>query len=146
MSDGSPSYDDVLIPTDGSPRSEHAVDHGLELADRADATVHSVYVVDERRYGETPALSSYEIAFEQFERKGEELTEDVARRARELGLGTTTEVTRGLPHEEITEHAEDEDVDIIVMGRTGAGGAERPLVGSVPGRVLRTTDIPTLPV
>lgn len=37
MSEESPSYDEVLMPTDGSRRGERAVDHGVKLADLADA-------------------------------------------------------------------------------------------------------------
>lgn len=141
-----PTFEDVLIPTDGSDRADRAVDYGLKLAEQADADVHAMYVVDERRYGETPALSSYELAFEQFEEEGQELTEDVAERARDRGLDATTEVTRGLPHEAIVQYADTEDVDLIVMGRAGAGGAEAPHMGSVTDRVLRTTDTPVFPV
>lgn len=140
-----PDYDDVLLPTDGSNRSERAVEHGLDLADSADATVHAMYVVDEQRYGETPALSSAELAFEQYENEGERLTGDVAEQARERGLDSETSVTRGLPHEEIVAYADSHDVDVIVMGRAGAGGAA-PHVGSVTDRVLRTTDRPVFPV
>jgi nucleotide-binding universal stress UspA family protein len=146
MPDESPSYEDVLIPTDGSPRAERALDHGLELAKQADATVHGLHVVDERRYGETPALSSYELGFEEFEEEGEEMADDVARRARGADLDATTAVTRGRPHEEIVEYADEHDVDLIVMGRTGAGGAETHHMGSVTDRVLRTTDVPVFPV
>lgn len=146
MTDVSTTYDDVLIPTDGSPRAERAVEHGVELADQNDATVHGLHVVDERRYGETPALSTYELTFEQAEDAGEELTETVAERAQDDALETTTTVTRGTPHEEIVEYAEANDIDLIVMGRTGASGVEMPHMGSVTDRVLRTTDVPVFPV
>ena len=146
MSDDTPNYDDVLIPTDGSDRAEDAAEHGIEMAKNADATVHALHVVDERRYGETPALSSYELVFEELEEKGEHMTEDVAEAARSAGLDATTEITRGSPSEEIVSYADDHDVDLIVMGRAGAGGAEAPHIGSVADRVLRKTGIPVLPV
>jgi len=146
MSNRRPNYDDVLIPTDGSDRAERAVEHGLELANQAGATVHALNVVSERRFGETPALSSYELVFDQLAEKGEYLTEDVAEAARQDGLDATTTVTRGYPSEEIASYADEHDVDIIVMGRTGAGDTETPHIGSVADRVLRRTDRPVLPV
>lgn len=146
MPDDSPTYDSVLIPTDGSQRAERAIEHGLELADQADATVHAINVVDERRFGETPAMSSYELAFEEQEEEGERLTEEVAERADDVGLDTETEVTRGLPSEEIVDYADSADIDVIVMGRAGAGEAEAPHIGSVTDRVLRTTERPVFPV
>ena len=39
-------YEHILIPTDGSDTTEHAVDEALEVADRFDATVSTLYVVD----------------------------------------------------------------------------------------------------
>lgn len=146
MTDESPTYDDILIPTDGSNRAERAISHGIELADQTDATVHAIHVVDERRYGETPALSSYELTFEELEEEGERLAEQVAERADDAGLDAETAVTRGLPSEEIVDYASDEDVDVVVMGRAGAGGAEAPHMGSVTDRVLRTTERPVFPV
>jgi nucleotide-binding universal stress UspA family protein len=146
MSEESPSYDDILLPTDGSRRAERAVDHGFKLADLADATVHGLYVVDERRSGETPALSSYEIAVKQYEGRGEDLTEGLRKRAHNAHPDATTEVTHGIPYEEIIGYAEKRDIDVIVMGRSGAGGAEAPHMGSVTDRVLRTTDIPVFTV
>lgn len=146
MTADSPTYENVLIPTDGSNRAEYAADHAIELADQIDATVHVVHVVNQRQYGETPALSSYELAFEQLEEQGEEYTQELAEQAHERDLDVETAVTRGLPHEEIVEYAESHGIDLIVMGRAGAGGVEMPHIGSVTDRVIRTTKTPVLPV
>lgn len=140
------TYDDVLIPTDGSDRSQRAVEHGLELAEAHDATVHSMYVVDEAEFGETPALSSYELTLEQVEDEHRDLPRSVAEAAEDRGLDANWSVTRGRPHEEIVDYANREDVDVIVMGRTGIGEAAMPHIGSVTSRVLRTTDLPVFPV
>ena len=141
MSDRHPMYGDVLIPTDGSQRADRAVEHGLELAEDAGATVHAMNVVSERRFGETPALSSYELVFEKLAETGETLTEDVAEAARDRDLDATTTVVRGYPSEEIASYADEHDVDLIVMGRTGAGDAESPHIGSVADRVLRKANV-----
>jgi nucleotide-binding universal stress UspA family protein len=37
-------------------------------------------------------------------------------------------------------------VGLIVMGIHGLGGADRPHIGSTTDRVLRTADVPVLPV
>ncbi len=138
--------DDILIPTDGSPQADRAVDYGIELAERTDETVHGLYVVDERRYGETPALSSYELFFEKFEEEGAKVLDEFESEAAEHDLDATTSVTRGIPHEEIIGYASEADVDCIVMGRTGGGSAELPHLGSVTDRVLRSADVPVVTV
>lgn len=41
-------YDDILIPTDGSRGMKRVAKHALKLAESCEATVHVLYVVDER--------------------------------------------------------------------------------------------------
>jgi nucleotide-binding universal stress UspA family protein len=138
-------YRTVLIPTDGSIGAERGVTAGLDLARQYDATVHALFVVDERIYGETPGLSDMELRFEQLEERGEELLRDVESRADEMGLDVQMSVRRGMPHEVITAYADDNDVDLIVMGRHGASNHPTPHIGSCTDRVLRTAPVPVLP-
>ena len=138
-------FHSVLIPTDGSIGAARGVKAGLGLAEQFDATVHALYVVDERRYGETPALSELELQFEQVEEAGESILSDVERQAAALGLDVHTAVRRGYPHEVILSHADEHDVDLIVMGRHGASAHPTPHIGSCTDRVLRLASVPVLP-
>jgi nucleotide-binding universal stress UspA family protein len=138
-------YDTVLVPTDGSIGAERGVNAGLDIARAYDATVHALFVVDERIYGETPGLSDLELRFEQLEEGGEELLRDVETQGTELGLDVRTAVRRGLPYDVITAYAEEHDVDLIVMGRHGASKHPVPHIGSCTDRVLRTASVPVLP-
>lgn len=138
-------YQTVLITTDGSIGAERGVTAGLDLAKRYDATVHALHVIDERIYGETPALSDTELRFEQLEIEGERYLDDIAARGEQAGLDVQTTVVRGMPHEVITDYAEENDVDLIVMGRHGASAHPAPHIGSCTDRVLRTASVPVLP-
>lgn len=137
-------YDRILIPTDGSNAAEKGVEHGIELASRYDATVDTLYVIDERLYN-TPALSSTEAIFEKLEADGETAMNLVTERAAEAGVEVATHVVRGHPHEEIVEFAGEHD-DLIVMGKRGRGGVSPPHIGSVTDRVFRTASVPVFPV
>ncbi|MFC4247020.1 universal stress protein [Natribaculum luteum] len=139
-------YDVVLVPTDWSPPAERGVDHGLELAANNAADVHFVYVLDRTRYGDTPAISSYELALEEAEDQAIERLEELADRARDRGLTADVHCRRGTPHEEIVGLAETIDADLVVMGKHGEGQAETPHIGSVADRVLRTTERPVFTV
>ena len=138
-------YQSVLIPTDGSAGANRGIETGLDLARQYDAVVHALYVVDERIYGETPALSDVELRFEQLETEGEGYLNDIATRGAAAGLDVTTSVARGMPHEIITAYADENDVDVIVMGRHGASAHPAPHIGSCTDRVLRTAAVPVLP-
>jgi len=46
----------------------------------------------------------------------------------------------------IADYAEDNDIDLIVIGSHGRSGVRRALLGSVTERVLRSTTVPVLVV
>ena len=139
-------YDKVLVPTDGSDHADRGVDYGMTLAAENDAQLHVLFVVDESVYGTTPALSSYEAFLEELEEQAEDLTEDAVEEATERGIDVTVSVRRGVPHDAICTYADAEGIDVIVMGKRGAGGVERPHLGSVTNRVLRQAPVPVVPV
>ena len=142
-------YSNILVPTDGSDHAERGVEHGIDLAAEHDATLHVLFVVDEKVYGSTPALSSYEVALEQLAEDAEDLIGDIVEEAVEHDLETTAVVRRGVPHEEILAYTAANEVDAIVMGKRGAAGEPEEgahHLGSVTDRVLRGSDVPVTPV
>jgi nucleotide-binding universal stress UspA family protein len=42
-------HDTILLPTDGSDNAELAAERAIDLADRFDATLHVLYVVEKTR-------------------------------------------------------------------------------------------------
>ena len=139
-------YDSILVPTDGSDHAARGVDYGLDLAAETDAELHVLFVVDESVYGTTPALSSYEAFLEDLEEQAEDVAEDAVEGATERGIDATVSVRRGTPHNTICHYAEQEDIDVIVMGKRGAAGVKAPHIGSVTNRVLRQSPVPVIPV
>ncbi|MDS0280981.1 universal stress protein [Haloarcula onubensis] len=139
-------YDNVLVPTDGSDHADRGVEYGMDLAAASDATLHLLFVVDESVYGTTPAFSSYEAFLDDLGDQAEEMTEDIVEEATERGIDATVSVRRGVPHDTICRYAEQEDIDVIVMGKRGAAGVEPPHLGSVTNRVLREAPVPVVPV
>ncbi|MFC6732708.1 MULTISPECIES: universal stress protein [unclassified Haladaptatus] len=136
-------YKTILVPTDGSEPAARAVEQGLELAAQNDSTLHTMFVVDTRRYGD-PALSSIELIMTQMEDIGTELIADVERQATDSGLSVVTRVCHGVPHEEIVDYAAEIDADLIVLGSHGRTGSNRIPIGSVAERVVRSADRPVL--
>lgn len=135
-------YETILIPTDGSNPAERGIEHGLGIAEDNGAAVQFIRVIDEARYGKTPALSNYELALEEVETEAIAELQELVTRAEERGLTAETHCRRGSPHEAIVSYAEEIDADLIVMGKHGEGEAETPHIGSVADRVLRTADCP----
>jgi nucleotide-binding universal stress UspA family protein len=139
-------YDRVLIPTDGSDCAAAAVNHGIAIAKKYDATVHAVNVVNVRTVTASDEIPPHTELLERLEERGEDATEAVAERAREAGLDASTAVLDGVPARGLREYAEENDVDLITMGTHGRRGLDRYLIGSTTTKVVRTAEMPVLSV
>lgn len=137
-------YDEILVPTDGSPAADEAIDHAIDLASKYDARVHALYVVDGAAYSTLEAGS--EIVIEALESEGEEAVQRVADAAADAGVDGVTTVTTGTAYRTISEYVGDNDIDLVVMGTHGRQGLDRYLLGSVTERVVRTSEVPVMTV
>ena len=135
-------YEDVLIPTDGSPAATEAVEHGLRLAASLDATVHGVSVVDDSAFGpDDHVLSAGREAV------AENALDDLVAAATEHGISTVERhVERGAPVEAIVDRIRASGAHAVVMGTTGRRGTERVLLGSVAERTVRSAPVPVVTV
>jgi nucleotide-binding universal stress UspA family protein len=137
------SYDRILIPTDGSEASEVTVEHGIELAEKFDAEVHVIHIVDVR-VQDTHDI--YDHLVGNLKEAGRNATESIQEEFEEKNLKASTEVIEGIPHKEIINFSEENDIDLILMGTEGKTGLDRILLGSTTEKVLRTSDIPVMTV
>ncbi|MDY7082954.1 MAG: universal stress protein [Halobacteria archaeon] len=137
-------YDNILVPTDGSEGADRAVDYALELAELSDSKIHILFVIDEMIY-EHPWVGE-NLDFEAMEEAAKDDMRDMIHRATEKDLESVAKVKVGYPPDEIIEYAEEKDIDIIVMGYHGEGGAEEHLIGGTTKKVLSNSKIPVLPV
>jgi nucleotide-binding universal stress UspA family protein len=135
-------YDDVLVPTDGSEQAANAVEEGIRLAEQLGATVHALHVVDEFEAKIVPITGEQEQKRAEYLEYGERITGEVADLAEEAGLDCVTAVETGIAHKEIQRYAEENDVDLVVIGSRGLGGVEEMLLGSTADKVVRLVDRP----
>jgi len=137
-------YEDILVPTDGSPAADSAIEHAVNVAERYDATIHALYVVDDSAYATLDAAS--ETVVEALESEGEEAVGRIATAARNAGIDAVTTVTTGVAYRTILDHVANDGIDLVAMGTHGRRGLDRYLLGSVTERVVRTSDVPVLAV
>ncbi|WP_424015605.1 universal stress protein [Halorubrum xinjiangense] len=135
-------YEDILVPTDGSPAATAALDRALPIAERAGATVHVLSVVDTGGIGiadhvEVDALSEFadDAVAEGVERVEAAGLEAVG------AVEVASSAARG-----IRAYVDDPGVDLVAMGTHGRTGVGRYLLGSVAERTLRTVPVPVLTV
>jgi nucleotide-binding universal stress UspA family protein len=137
-------YSEILVPTDGSPASDAAIEHAIDLAEQYGARLHALYVVDGAAYSSLEAGA--EVVVEALESEGEEATRRVADAAADAGVECVSSVTSGTAYRSIQDYVGDHGIDVVVMGTHGRKGIDRYLLGSVTERVVRTSDVPVLTV
>ncbi|MFC6942475.1 universal stress protein [Salinirubellus sp. GCM10025818] len=135
-------YDRIVIAVDGSDEAKRAARRGLQLAQGFDATVDVLSVIEQK------ALRLTETSDEKtrLRARGEEALTEIEELASELGHSVTTRLTEGKPAVQISEYADEQDVDLIVVGRQGLTGLGRRLLGGVTEHLLHRSDVPVLVV
>ncbi|MFB6223346.1 MAG: universal stress protein [Haloarcula sp.] len=139
-------YDSILLPTDGSDGIDAATRHAGTIADRFDATVHVLSVVDTRNRFESPSSGLSADAWVEAER--ERAMEAIEATVTELpdDIAVETAQREGVPTTEIINYVEQEPVDVVVMGTHGRTGLDHYLIGSVAETVVRKSPVPVLTV
>jgi len=134
--------DTLVIATDGSESVRRAVGVALDLADRFDAAVHALYVVDDGEVESSPSEVRADLA-DALREQGEAATDRVRERAE---ADVETAVREGRPASAISGYAREVDADVVAVGTRGRHGENRFLVGSVAERVVRACPVPVLTV
>lgn len=143
------TYEKILVTTDGSEGAKAAAEHAIDIADKYDADLHILYVVD---IGVDTSLSSVSDLMSQLESSGKledvgkKATESIKENAEASGVNSEVSVKRGIPHKEINSYIKEKEIDMIVMGTHGRTGLDRILLGSVAEKVVRSADVPVLTV
>jgi nucleotide-binding universal stress UspA family protein len=139
-------YDTILVPFDGSDESRKGAEHAIDLAASVGATIHALYVVDLPGAPRTVYIRDDEEEMrERYHDYGEEVTTEVAEMAADSGVDCVTAIKTGSVHEEVVDYAEDEGIDLIVMG-TGYRGKVGAILGGTAEKVVRTSTTPVTTV
>jgi nucleotide-binding universal stress UspA family protein len=129
-------YETLLVPTDGSDTVDRTLPHALRMATDHDATVHALYVVDQRVVKASSGDLVEDVRAD-LERQGEAAVEAIAERAGEADVDAETAVRYGTPDKEIVAYAAEADADVIVIGPHGKTPRRKVEgLGSVSDRVV----------
>jgi nucleotide-binding universal stress UspA family protein len=138
-------YSKILVPLDGSPLAERALEPALEMARTTgseiillEAVQDSLAAVPEARYL-VPLKETYRSAISSMK-----YLRNIASRLRPHVGKIRWHVEEGDPIDAILSFAHNEDVDIIVMGTHGRTGISRVVMGSVAEKVSVTTHRPVV--
>ena len=140
----------ILIPTDGSPLSDKAVDAAIEFAQKMGSELVVLSVAEPYVYmGLMEGAGVFPTDPVMYDDKVKELAQQhlnkVEAATRDKGVSRKTVVSVGLsPYEEIVRVAEEQKCDAIFMASHGRKGLNKLFIGSETQKVLAHTSLPVL--
>jgi nucleotide-binding universal stress UspA family protein len=135
----------ILVPVDGSEQAHEACEFVIREFPGAEMVLLHVVNPAEAGYSAQASIPSfseewYDQQREQAEALFEEVTGEVE--AADVDVDVATDIEVGKPVAAIVDHAEEHDIDQIVMGSHGRSGVSRVLLGSVAETVVRRSPVP----
>lgn len=140
----------ILVPTDGSPLSEKAINAAVEFARETGGELVALSVAEPYVYsgiGEgsgivPPNLKAYDEQAQELAQQHVKKVADVARAA-DIPCKTTIALSFR-PYEEIIRVADECNCDVIFMASHGRKGLNKLFVGSETQKVLAHSALPVL--
>ncbi len=141
-------YKSILVPTDGSPLSGHAIDEALSLAASLGARVTLLTVIEPFHviaYVPEQIVETRDAYDRHMRQEAERRMQEGEAKARARNVGCETAiVSSGDPHEAIIATANERGCDLIAMASHGRRGVKALVIGSVTAKVLTHSRIPVL--
>lgn len=138
----------ILVPTDGSPLSDKAIDAAVDFAKHVGGSVVGISVAEPYPFSPFPerAMTEQTGIFEDHTLEiAKQNVQKVANAASAANVPCESVVAQsGSPFREIVDTAANMKCDVIFMASHGRKGLERLFVGSETQKVLAHTTLPVL--
>jgi len=138
----------ILVPIDFSEHSKNALKYAIPFAQKFDASIDLLYVVEPTIY---PADFSFgQIGFpnveEELRTRGNAELENLILKEIHGKVVSQKTVRTGKPFYEINQYALEENISLIIIATHGHTGMEQILFGSTAEKVVRKAPCPVLVV
>ena len=138
--------DRVLVPYDGSPPSNKALEYAFETFPEASVTALHVVQVPESHVAILEGPELRPPLTEKAREHATEILEEATRLATAHDRELDTEMVTGKPERRIVDYATEIGHDTIVIGSHGRTGVSRILLGTVSEDVVRRAPMPVVVV
>lgn len=132
-------YKKILVPTDGSEFAQTAEHVALEIAKSMDSEIIAVSIIENEFVSGLPlddeVYDLNTILKEDSESNIEEFK--VMDEKENFNIKITSIIREGSPAKEILKVAEEENIDLIVIGSSGKSRFDKFLMGSVADKVSK---------
>lgn len=135
----------ILVPVDGSDASNRTIEAIIAGKERLSAplTVLHVVNVDKLAYRMIPDFQ-LDMIRDHARTSGENLLREQTARFAAAGIACAARLEFGSPREAICRIANEEDFDLVILGRRGMGEIRDALFGAVSNYVLHHVHCPVL--
>lgn len=144
------AIDAVLVPVDGSEESMHAVEYAVAIAERYDACVHALYVLDQdvARRIRFDEVDEADVAArgEQFMEAARARVPETVEVSHSTAYGFSPMQKSHHPGSVVLDAAADAAVDFIVIPREPPGGEPEAILSKAAEYVLQYASQPVLSV
>ena len=138
-------YNKILVPTDGSDFAKKAQQHALFLASVSGAEIIAVSVTENNFVNGLPLDEEIKLLNDMLKERSEENLSEFDK-INEYDVKINHVIREGSPAKVILEVANEEDIDLIVMGSSGKSGFDRFIMGSVADKVVNSAKCAVLVV
>jgi nucleotide-binding universal stress UspA family protein len=135
-------YEHILLASDGSDNAVRAAKEAVKIASlNEQAFIEVVYVmdIDKSKYDVIHNHSKEEADLERRKKNSK-----VLQYLNEAHIDYKTTVLRGQPGPEIVKYANENKVDIVVIGSRGLNALQEMVLGSVSHKVMKRVNCPAL--
>lgn len=138
----------ILLPTDFSETASNALKQAISIAIKAKAELKLVHVIiPEMNYEASVPIPHSKSYNANLKKNVEKKLENLAGQIEKVNsIKVSIKVTLGVPHKEICSIAEEEEIDIIVMGTHGASGISEFFAGSNASKIVAHANCPVITI
>ena len=142
------AFYNILVPVDFSDNSVNALQWGCDIAKRTGAKLHVLHCYEDSMvYANADYIALTDTLSESITKnKLKELRALKKEVPKLTEVKTHFAVTFGFPLKDITEYAEKNSIDLIIMSTLGHKNVLNRLMGSVTAGVIEATTIPVLAI
>ena len=135
-------YKKILIAADGSSHSLRAADHAMKIAAYdPEALVEIVYVLDSDHL-KADVLHNWNTMDRSDVRK--KRVSEVEEKAVKAGVKFKTTILQGEPGPALVKYANENKIDLIVLGSRGLNALQELVLGSVSHKIAKRANCPVM--
>jgi len=138
----------ILFPTDFSKTAEYTLDYAISMAEKYNARLHLLHVVDE-----SVDMTGFYLPHTSIEAEESNMVSAAKKtldRLCHLKLRNTknydTKILKGVPSKEIVNYVNENGIDLLIMGTQSKKGIEQLIFGSTAKKVFKKVSCPVLTI